>query len=99
MKALHGARLNDMRPFETEQSTFAQSAFRWVLNGGLVDSLVVTMQSTQEVDEYLVASGAGKPTGQRSRCWTVTSTATQRDAATVAAIAWAAARTGLRSPR
>lgn len=63
MKTLHGARLNDMRPFETEQSTFAQSAFRWVLNGGLVDSLVVTMQSTQEVDEYLVASGSGKPTG------------------------------------
>lgn len=63
MKTLHGARLNDMRPYETEEGTFAQSAFRWVLNRGLVDSLIVTMRSNEMVDEYLGASGAGKPTG------------------------------------
>ena len=63
MKTLNGARLNDMRPYETDSGTFAQAAFRWVLNGGLVDSLVVGMRSTATIDEYLVASGGGKPRG------------------------------------
>ena len=63
MKTLHGAKLNEMRPYETEEGTFAQAAFRWVLNGGLADNLIVTMQSNEMVDEYLGASGAGKPTG------------------------------------
>ncbi len=57
MKTLRGARLNDMRPYETEGSTFAQAALRWVLASGLADALVVTMRSQAEVDEYLGASG------------------------------------------
>ena len=57
MKTLRGARLNDMRPYETDGSTFAQAALRWVLAGGLADALVVTMRSKAEVDEYLGASG------------------------------------------
>jgi aryl-alcohol dehydrogenase-like predicted oxidoreductase len=57
MKTLRGARLNDMRPYETAGSTFAQAALRWVLAGGLADALVVTMRSKAEVDEYLGASG------------------------------------------
>jgi predicted aldo/keto reductase-like oxidoreductase len=59
MKTLFGARLNDMRPYEGPETTFAQSAFRWVLSSSHVDSLVVTMKSTAMMDEYLVASGAG----------------------------------------
>ena len=58
MKTLHGARLNDMRPFETDEGTFAQAAFRWVLSNPNMDALVVTMRSTDLIDEYLVASGA-----------------------------------------
>jgi predicted aldo/keto reductase-like oxidoreductase len=58
MKTLRGARLNDLRRYESEGSTFAQAAFRWVLGGPHVDALVVTMSSPAIVDEYLVASGA-----------------------------------------
>jgi predicted aldo/keto reductase-like oxidoreductase len=61
MKTLRGARLNDMRPYETEGGTFSQAAFRWVLSNENVDSLIVTMRSREQVDEYLVASGSGAP--------------------------------------
>ena len=56
-----GAKLNDMRPYEWPGSTFAQAAFRWVLSQPNVDSLIVSMKSRAMVDEYLGASGKGKP--------------------------------------
>jgi hypothetical protein len=58
MKTLMGARLNDMRPYETPGGTFAQAAFRWVLSHPDVDGVVVTMSTRAQVDEYLGASGA-----------------------------------------
>ncbi len=58
MKTLHGARLNDMRPYESGGATFAQAAFRWVLSNPDVDGLIVTMTSTAQIDEYIAASGA-----------------------------------------
>jgi uncharacterized protein len=58
MKTLMGARLNDMRPYETGGATFSQAAFRWVLSNPNVDALVVSMTSPQLIDEYLGASGA-----------------------------------------
>ncbi len=61
MKTLRGARLNDMRPYETAGATFAQAAFRWTLTSDLVDSLVVTMKEPSQIDEYLGASGATGP--------------------------------------
>jgi predicted aldo/keto reductase-like oxidoreductase len=61
MKTLRGARLNDMRPFETEGATYAQAALRWVLAGPDVDALIVTMKSPEQVDEYLGASGYTRP--------------------------------------
>ena len=36
MKTLMGARLNDMRPYENGNGTFAQAAFRWVLSNPAV---------------------------------------------------------------
>ena len=57
MKTLSGARLNDMRDYETEEGTFAQAAFRWVLADSNVDALIVSMTSESSIDEYLVASG------------------------------------------
>jgi uncharacterized protein len=57
MKTLMGARLNDMRPFEKGGATFAQAAFRWVLSNPDVDGLIISMTSTQHIDEYLGASG------------------------------------------
>ncbi len=58
MKTLMGARLNDMRPFETGQSTFAQAAFRWTLSNPDVNALVVSMTNIDQIDEYLQASGS-----------------------------------------
>lgn len=58
MKTLMGARLNDMRPFESGGSTFAQAAFRWVLSNGDVDALIISMTEQAQIDEYLGASGA-----------------------------------------
>ncbi len=58
MKTLRGARLNDMRPFEKNGATFSQAAFRWVLSNPEVDALIVTMTSSEQIDEYLGASGS-----------------------------------------
>lgn len=57
MKILHGAKLNDMRPFETEGGTFAQAAIKWALSMDTVDGAVITMANNGQVDEYLGASG------------------------------------------
>ncbi len=62
MKVLRGARLNDMRAWEDSGSTFSQAAFRWALNNPGVDALIVSMTSTDAIDEYLVASGSGPVT-------------------------------------
>jgi uncharacterized protein len=58
MKTLWGARLNDMRPYESGGATFSQAAFRWVLSNKNVDALIVSMTSRQQIDEFLGASGA-----------------------------------------
>lgn len=58
MKTLRGARLNDMRPYEKNGATFSQAAFRWVLSNPNVDGLIVTMTSSEQIDEYLGASGS-----------------------------------------
>lgn len=60
MKTLMGARLNDMRPYETGGATFAQAAFRWVLSSPHVDGLLVSMTDTAAIDEYVAASGGGE---------------------------------------
>ena len=67
MKTLRGARLNDMRPYEVGGATFAQAAMRWVLAGGHVDALVVSMEDRAQVDEYLAASGWKQPDAADTR--------------------------------
>jgi hypothetical protein len=57
MKTLMGARLNDMRPYEQDGSTFAQAAFRWVLSSPRVDAVLISMTSTAKIDEYVAGSG------------------------------------------
>ena len=57
MKTLLGAKLNDLRPYETPDSTFAQAAFRWVLTSPHTDNLIVSMKSHELIDEYLGGSG------------------------------------------
>ena len=58
MKALMGARLNDMRKYESQGATFAQAALKWVLNSGRVDVALISMTDEYDIDEYLGASGA-----------------------------------------
>jgi predicted aldo/keto reductase-like oxidoreductase len=58
MKTLMGARMNDMRPYEKDGSTFAQAAFKWVLSNQDVDALIITMGEQAQIDEFLGASGA-----------------------------------------
>lgn len=57
MKTLRGAAKNDLSSFRGDGASFAQAAFRWVLSHEAVDSLVVTMRTPEQVDEYLGASG------------------------------------------
>ena len=59
MKTLMGARINDMRPYESSGTTFSQAAFRWVLSSPHVDGLVISMTSSADIDEYVAASGTG----------------------------------------
>lgn len=59
MKTLMGARINDIRPYESGGATFSQAAFRWVLSNPHVDGLIVSMTSTAGIDEYVAASGSG----------------------------------------
>ncbi len=61
MKTLMGGRLNDMQPYERPGGTFSQAAFGWVLSDPNVDALVISMSSASEVDEFVAASGATKP--------------------------------------
>ena len=58
MKTLLGAKLNDLRPYETRDSTFAQAALRWVLANPDTDNLIISMKSHEMIDEYVGASGA-----------------------------------------
>jgi predicted aldo/keto reductase-like oxidoreductase len=62
MKVLMGAKLNDMRPYEKDGYTYSQAAFRWILNHPHVDNLIVTMRNSDQIDEYLGASGSGQVT-------------------------------------
>lgn len=58
MKTLMGARMNDMRAYEKDGSTFSQAAFKWVLSNQDVDALIITMGEKEQIDEFLGASGA-----------------------------------------
>jgi aryl-alcohol dehydrogenase-like predicted oxidoreductase len=58
MKTLKGARHTQLADFTpTERESFAQAAFKWVLSNPDVSGLVVSMSTTDQIDEYLHASG------------------------------------------
>ncbi len=56
MKTLMGARLNDMRQFESGDRSYAQAALRWVLASERVDAALISMTSDDRIDEYIAAS-------------------------------------------
>ena len=51
MKTLAGARLNDMRPYEDNNLTYAQAAIKWSLNTKLADAAIISMTSESLIDE------------------------------------------------
>ena len=51
MKTLAGARLNDMRPYEKEDITYAQAAIKWTLNTDFADAAIISMTSNSLIDE------------------------------------------------
>jgi len=57
MKTLKGAKHRDMMPFQNEETSYTQAAFKWVMNDPGVACLVVSYFDTQHVDEYIYASG------------------------------------------
>ena len=75
MKTLMGARLNDMRPYETGGATFAQAAFRWTLSNPHVDGVVISM--TSHADDRRIPRRIGR---QRPRARRLRTVAAIRDA-------------------
>ena len=59
MKTLMGGKLNDLSEYQGGGATFAQAAFRWVLQNPNVDGLIVSMNSKNAINEYVAASGSG----------------------------------------
>jgi len=58
MKTLKGAKATVLKDFDDPQRAFSQAAFKWVLSNPDVSGLVVSIVNTNQVDEYLYASGA-----------------------------------------
>jgi predicted aldo/keto reductase-like oxidoreductase len=57
MKTLKGARATVLKDFAGGRQAFSQAAFKWVLSNPDVSGLVVSIQDSQQIDEYLYASG------------------------------------------
>ena len=51
MKTLAGSRLNDMRPYEDEDFTYAQAAIKWALNTEYADAAIISMTSNSLINE------------------------------------------------
>ncbi len=57
MKTLAGARQEDLSRFQTDDTTLAEAAFKWVFTQPGVNGLIITMKHTMDVERYVVASG------------------------------------------
>ena len=57
MKTLAGAKGEDLDRFRDRYGTFKQAALKWVLSNPKVSNLIISINSTRQVDEYVPASG------------------------------------------
>ncbi len=57
MKTLAGAKGADLDRFRDRYTTFKQAALKWVLSNPKVSNLIITINNTRQVDEYVPASG------------------------------------------
>lgn len=56
MKTLAGARLNDMRPYEHDDLTYAQAAIKWALDTEYADAAIISMTSNELINELTSAT-------------------------------------------
>ena len=57
MKTLAGAKGADLDKFRDRYTTFKQAALKWVLSNPNISNLIISINSTRQVDEYAPASG------------------------------------------
>lgn len=57
MKTLAGAKVEDLSRFQEGDTDLAQAAFKWVFTQPGISGLIITMNSTADVDKYVAASG------------------------------------------
>jgi len=57
MKALAGAKQEDLSRFKTKDTSLAEAAFKWVFSHPEVSGLVITMKTVEDIDTYAAASG------------------------------------------
>jgi hypothetical protein len=57
MKTLAGAKGADLDRFRDRYTTFKQAALKWVLSNPKISNLIITINNTRQVDEYVPASG------------------------------------------
>jgi len=57
MKTLAGAKGADLDRFRDRYTTFKQAALNWVLSNPSLSNLIISINSTRQVDEYVPASG------------------------------------------
>ena len=57
MKTLAGAKGADLDRFRDRHVTFKQAALKWVLSNDDVSNLIISINGTRQVDEYIAAAG------------------------------------------
>jgi len=57
MKTLAGAKGADLDKFRDRHTSFKQAALKWVLSNHKVSTLIISINSRRQVDEYAAASG------------------------------------------
>lgn len=57
MKTLAGAKGADLDKFRDRHTSFKQAALKWVLSNAKVSTLIISINSRRQVDEYVAASG------------------------------------------
>ena len=58
MKTLAGAKGADLDNFRDKHTSFKQAALKWVLSNAKVSNLIISIQNSKQVDEYVAAAGA-----------------------------------------
>jgi predicted aldo/keto reductase-like oxidoreductase len=67
MKSMSAARKVDYSAYAREGRTVRQALLKWMLAQPNIDTVVLTMRSYEDIDEFVGASGAEKPSGKEKK--------------------------------